>query len=155
MNSILKEKKQETNKWCTILNEAAYKKNITIHTAIKKIPYEAVFGMLPIREVYTADAANAEDLDKEDNPADTTNAEEPDKEENPADPSNAEGPEKEDNLAVPASQTRSKRKHSEEEDTQRKKNSKRGHCEPIKLQQQNETSKKKAANISHRWASLN
>ena len=39
------------------------------------------------------------------------------KEEKPADPSNAEGPEKEDNLAVPASQTRSKRKHSEEEDT--------------------------------------
>ena len=106
INNILKEKKQETNKWCTILNEATYKKNIAIHTAKKKIPYEAVFGMLPIREVYTADAAIAEDLDKEENPADTTNA---------------EGPEKEDNVAVPASQTRSKRKHSEEEDTQRKK----------------------------------
>ena len=27
MNNILKEKQQPMNKWCTILNEAAYKKN--------------------------------------------------------------------------------------------------------------------------------
>ena len=106
MNNILKEKKQETNNWCTILNEAAYKKNITVHTAIKKTPYEAVFGMLPIREVHNADPTNVEDLDKD---------------HNPADPTNVEGQDKEDNPAVPSSQTRNKRKYTEEQDTQRKK----------------------------------
>ena len=69
MNNILKEKKQDMKKWCSILNEAAYKKNITVHSAIKKTPYEAVFGMLPIREIRSAGPANAVDPSKEDNPA--------------------------------------------------------------------------------------
>ena len=33
--NILREKKAELNSWCSVLGEAAYKKNITIHAATK------------------------------------------------------------------------------------------------------------------------
>lgn len=32
MSNILKEKEKDNQKWCTILNEVAYKKNITVHS---------------------------------------------------------------------------------------------------------------------------
>ena len=35
----------------TVLGEAAYKKNITLHRAINKVLYEVVFGMLPGKEI--------------------------------------------------------------------------------------------------------
>ena len=44
---ILKERDQNLNKWSKVLSEAAYKKNISLHRAINKVPYEVVFGMLP------------------------------------------------------------------------------------------------------------
>ena len=91
MNNILKEKQQPMNKWCTILNEAAYKKNIANHIAIDKTPYEAVFGMLPRREVHPAGTVITVDSSKEENPA------------------------------VLDSKGTNKRKHEDEEDAQRKK----------------------------------
>ena len=47
ITNILKERDQNLNKWCKVLSEAAYKKNISLHRAINKVPYEVVFGMLP------------------------------------------------------------------------------------------------------------
>ena len=49
--NILKERDESLGKWCTVLGEAAYKKNITLHRAINKVPYEVVvFGILPRKE---------------------------------------------------------------------------------------------------------
>lgn len=48
--NILKETDESLGKWCTVLGEAAYKKNITVHRAINKVPYEVVFGILPRKE---------------------------------------------------------------------------------------------------------
>jgi len=50
MSNILKEKEEDIQKWCTILNEAAYKKNICVHSATKKSPYEIVFSMKPLKK---------------------------------------------------------------------------------------------------------
>ena len=50
LSNILREKKAELNSWCSVLGEAAYKKNITIHAATKQIPYVAVFGTKPWKE---------------------------------------------------------------------------------------------------------
>ena len=49
--NILKERDESLGKWCTVLGEAAYKKNITLHRAINKIPYEVVIGVLPRKEM--------------------------------------------------------------------------------------------------------
>ena len=49
--NILKERDESLGKWCTVLGEAAYKKNITLHRAINKVPYEVVFSMLPRKEM--------------------------------------------------------------------------------------------------------
>ena len=46
-NGIINENNDEKAKWCKILNEAAYKKTTVEHSATGKIPYEAVFGILP------------------------------------------------------------------------------------------------------------
>ena len=50
LSNILREKKAELNSWCSVLGEAAYKKNITIHAATKQIPYVVVFGKKPWKE---------------------------------------------------------------------------------------------------------
>ena len=52
MSNILKEKGKNNQTWCTILNEAAYKKNITVHSATKKTPYEIVFCIKPNKEIH-------------------------------------------------------------------------------------------------------
>ena len=49
--NILKERDESLGKWCTVLGEAAYKKNITLHRALNKVPYEVVFSMLPRKEM--------------------------------------------------------------------------------------------------------
>ena len=49
--NILKERDESLGKWCAVLGEAAYKKNITLHRAINKVPYEVVFGVLPRKEM--------------------------------------------------------------------------------------------------------
>ena len=49
--NILKERDESLGKWCTVLGEAAYKKNITLHRAINEVPYEVVFSMLPRKEM--------------------------------------------------------------------------------------------------------
>ena len=46
ITNILKERKENLNKWCTVLGEAAYKKNITLQRPINQVPYEVIFGML-------------------------------------------------------------------------------------------------------------
>ena len=49
--NILKERDKSLGKWCAVLGEAAYKKNITLHRAINKVPYEVVFVVLPRKEM--------------------------------------------------------------------------------------------------------
>ena len=51
ITNILKERDQNLNKWCKVLSEGAYKKNISLHRAIKTVPYEVVFEMLPWKEI--------------------------------------------------------------------------------------------------------
>lgn len=51
ITNILKERDQNLNKWCKVLCEAAYMKNISLHRALNKLPYEVVFGMLPWKEI--------------------------------------------------------------------------------------------------------
>jgi len=50
INNILRAKKVELNSWCSVLGEAAYKKNIAIHAATKEIPYDVVLGIKPWKE---------------------------------------------------------------------------------------------------------
>ena len=54
MKNIITEKNDEEVNWCKILSEAAYKKNIVVHSATGKSPYEAVFGILPRKEVHVS-----------------------------------------------------------------------------------------------------
>lgn len=49
--NIMKENKADLRTWCSKLGEAAYKKNITIHRAIKETPYKLVFGIDPKKEM--------------------------------------------------------------------------------------------------------
>ena len=51
ITNILKERKENLNKWCTVLGEAAYKKNITLHRPINQVPYEVIFSMFPWKEI--------------------------------------------------------------------------------------------------------
>ena len=51
ITNILKERKKNLNKWCTVLGEAAYKKNITLHRPINQVPYEVIFHMFPWKEI--------------------------------------------------------------------------------------------------------
>ena len=56
MKNIITQKNDEEAKWCKILREAAYKRNIVVHTsATGKSPYEAVFGTLPRKEEHSVD----------------------------------------------------------------------------------------------------
>ena len=50
--NILKERGERLGKWCLVLSEAAYKKNITEHRAISQVPYEVVFGLFPTKEMH-------------------------------------------------------------------------------------------------------
>ena len=59
ISNILREKKAELNSWCSVLGEAAYKKNISIHAATKEIPYVGVFGIKPWKETNNNDVAMA------------------------------------------------------------------------------------------------
>ena len=54
MKNIITEKNDEEVNWCKILSEAAYKKNIVVHSATGKSPYEAVFLILPRKEVHVS-----------------------------------------------------------------------------------------------------
>ena len=51
ITNILKERDQNLNKWCKVLSQVAYKKNISLHRAITKVPYDVVFGMLAWKEI--------------------------------------------------------------------------------------------------------
>ena len=51
--NILKEKQVSLNTWCRFVGEATCKKNVTIHRATSKSPYELVFGILPHRSMPT------------------------------------------------------------------------------------------------------
>ena len=55
MNNIINENNDEKANWCKILNEAAYKTNTDEHSATGKTPYEAVFGILPRKELHSGD----------------------------------------------------------------------------------------------------
>ena len=63
VSNIIKEKKADETKWCNFVGEAAYKKNIPVHRATSKSPYELVFGILPqhqtISHTATATATTA------------------------------------------------------------------------------------------------
>ena len=50
LTNILKKNQADVTTWCSRLGEAAYKKNITIHRAVKEIPYRLVFGIDPKKE---------------------------------------------------------------------------------------------------------
>ena len=51
LTNILKEIQADLSSWCTKLREAAYKKNITTHRAVRETPYRLVFGIYPKKEV--------------------------------------------------------------------------------------------------------
>lgn len=51
LTNILKEIQADLNSWCSKLGEAAYKKNITFHRAVKQTPYRLVFGIDPKKEM--------------------------------------------------------------------------------------------------------
>ena len=50
LTNILKEIQAKLSSWCSKLGEAAYKKNITIHRAVRETPYRLVFGIDPKKE---------------------------------------------------------------------------------------------------------
>ncbi|XP_068697451.1 KRAB-A domain-containing protein 2-like [Montipora foliosa] len=50
LTNILKEIQAELSSWCSKLGEAAYEKNITMHRAVREIPYRLVFGIDPKKE---------------------------------------------------------------------------------------------------------
>ena len=54
MKNIITKKNDEEVNWCKTLSEAVYKKNIFVHSATGKSPYEAVFGILPRKEVHVS-----------------------------------------------------------------------------------------------------
>ena len=45
------------NSWCSVLGEAACKKNIAIHAATKEIPYVVLFGIKPWKETNSNDVS--------------------------------------------------------------------------------------------------
>ena len=51
LTNILKEIQADLNSWCSKLGEAAYKKNITFHRAVKQTPYRLVLGIDPKKEM--------------------------------------------------------------------------------------------------------
>ena len=51
LSNILKEIQADHSSWCSKLGEAAYKKNITIHRAVRETPYRLVFGIDPKKEI--------------------------------------------------------------------------------------------------------
>jgi len=55
ITNIVKEKGIQPNKWCQVVHEAAYKKNISLHRAIQKTPYYVVFGKEPNKECHDAE----------------------------------------------------------------------------------------------------
>ena len=57
ISNILREKKAELNGWCSVLCEAAYKKNIAINATSKEISYGAVFGIKPWKETNNSDVS--------------------------------------------------------------------------------------------------
>ena len=57
ISNILREKNAELNSWCSVLSEAAYKKNIAIHAARKEISHGAVFGIKPWKEANNSDVS--------------------------------------------------------------------------------------------------
>ena len=72
IRNILTEKKESYNNWCTVLGEAAYKKNITVHRAVAQTPYELVLGIKPWREEMRASVQET-DTDKGEQEEETNN----------------------------------------------------------------------------------
>ena len=54
ITNVLKEKDLQPSHWCEVVHEAAYKKNISLHRAIRKTPYCVVFGKEPNKECHDA-----------------------------------------------------------------------------------------------------
>ena len=59
LSNIIKEKQADKTEWCNFVEEAAYKKNITVHRATSKSPYEVVFGILPQHQTINQTATTA------------------------------------------------------------------------------------------------
>ena len=58
ITNVLKEKDLQPSQWCEVVQEAAYKKNISLHRAIQKTPYYVVFGIEPNKECHDTDTDN-------------------------------------------------------------------------------------------------
>ena len=54
ITNVLKEKDLQSSHWCEVVHEAAYKKNISLHRAIRKTPYYVVFRKEPNKECHDA-----------------------------------------------------------------------------------------------------
>ena len=54
ITNVLKEKYLQPSHWCEVEHEAAYKKNISLHRAIRKTPYYVVFGKEHNKECHDA-----------------------------------------------------------------------------------------------------
>ena len=54
ITNIVKDKGIQPRKWCQVVHEAAYKKNISLHRAIQKTPYYVLFGKEPNKECHDA-----------------------------------------------------------------------------------------------------
>ena len=66
--NILKENKADLRTWCSTLGEAAYKKNITTHRAIKESPYKLVFGIDPKKEIQVTSGHHQTQQQQQDEP---------------------------------------------------------------------------------------
>ena len=64
ITNIVKEKQMQPNKWCEVVHEAVYKKNISLHRAIHNTPYYVVFGKEPNKECH--DGKTNDQLPQED-----------------------------------------------------------------------------------------
>ena len=51
MHTLIASTATKVSNWCKKLGEISYTRNITYHTAIKTSPYEAVYGIKPLREL--------------------------------------------------------------------------------------------------------
>ena len=57
LTNILKEIQADHSSWCSKI-EAAYKKNISTHRAVRETPYQLVFGIDPKKEIQMKVPAN-------------------------------------------------------------------------------------------------
>lgn len=62
IRNIIQENNLQQNQWCTVLGEAAYKKNIIVNEATKETPYTLVFGIPPRKEEQMIDGTLEEHM---------------------------------------------------------------------------------------------